>query len=203
MNEMPIFEEHYKDWQTSNPILAFLQHGKRLHLKRSFSLLAFEDCNSEIGYEPGQYTEAQGLATWQHTLHITSPGFHIMKHKLMQQFFYRSQKLLMREESKIVPTLFQLTGTIASCCVKKNNKSIAMYLPNQINACRAGFYSRLNWEYRKKIIKAQSVSLQRSLILLLQCRLFKRNVTGGSGSERRYLKSTKPDKVLFTAILES
>lgn len=34
-----------------------------------------------------------------------------------------------------------------------------MYLPNQINACRAGFYSRLNWEHRgkKKIIKARSV----------------------------------------------
>lgn len=32
-----------------------------------------------------------------------------------------------------------------------------MYLPNQINACRAGFYSELNGKHRKKIIKAQSV----------------------------------------------
>lgn len=39
-------------------------------------------------------------------------------------------------------------------------------------------------------------------MLLLQSRLFKRNM-GGSQSKRMYLKSTKPDKVLFMAILES
>lgn len=33
-----------------------------------------------------------------------------------------------------------------------------MYLPNQINACRTGFYSRINGEHRKIKIKAhQSV----------------------------------------------
>lgn len=40
-------------------------------------------------------------------------------------------------------------------------------------------------------------------MLLLQSMLFKRNIMGGSESKRMYLKSTKPDKVLFMAILES
>lgn len=77
-----------------------------------------------------------------------------------------------------------------------------MYLPKQINACRAGFYSKLNGKHRKKIIKAPSVltmvSNATSPIQAVQ-----RDIMGGSESETTYLKSTKPDKVLFMATLES
>lgn len=51
IKSIPVFKEHYKDWQTSNLILLSFQHRKCVHLKCYFCLFTFEDYSSKVGHD--------------------------------------------------------------------------------------------------------------------------------------------------------
>lgn len=188
-----VFKQHYKDWQTSNLIPTFLQHRKCIQSAIFASQqpkLTGQRClgSQALTWAMHGSPRFPGLAT---SLAITAQIF-TSRNKLMHIFLPYWQ--VTDKKSKNVPNSFQLPVVIWKSSHQKTwTKSIVMYLPNQINACRTGFYGSINVEHGNKNKKNQGSKChwQWSLNLLLQPRVFRRNAPWGSGSERTDLKPTK------------
>lgn len=159
-----VFKQHYKDWQTSNLIPTFLQHRKCIQSAIFASQqpkLTGQRClgSQALTWAMHGSPRFPGLAT---SLAITAQIF-TSRNKLMHIFLPYWQ--VTDKKSKNVPNSFQLPVVIWKSSHQKTwTKSIVMYLPNQINACRTGFYGSINVEHGNKNKKKSRLKMSLTMV---------------------------------------